>query len=325
MASDSIPGASETGEAGLVFEIQRYSTEDGPGIRTTVFFKQCPLQCAWCQNPESIDRKPSIQWFKVKCIGCGTCVDVCHQHAISLHEDGIHINRGACKACGDCVNACPSTALKQFGRVMTVEQLVKEVCKDKAYYDTSGGGVTVSGGEPCMQAAFVSRFLEACKREGLHTALDTCGMAGRPVLERLLDHVDLVLYDLKEIDPVNHERFTGVPNGVILENCAWIASACASRKKDLWIRTPVIPGYTATDDNIRGIARFIVNVLLNRVGRWDLLSFNNLASDKYSRMDIGPWKLCNASLLAKAEMDHFVQVARDEGVRDVSWSGLSRA
>jgi pyruvate formate lyase activating enzyme len=312
------------GTTAAIFEIQRYSTEDGPGIRTTVFFKQCPLRCVWCQNPEGIEREPSIQWYRIKCIGCESCVESCPERAIRKGDDGIRIDRNKCTACGSCVDACPSTALKEFGRAVPTGSLVDEVAKDLAYYKQSGGGVTASGGEPSMQPEAVARFLSACKARGISTAIETCGATTAAVFEMLLPHLDLVMYDLKEIDPAKHKAFTGMANDRILDNCRWLANHIDGSGKQLWIRTPLVPGYTATDENVIGIAKFIANDLGGKVQRWDLLAFNNLPADKYERMDKGKWALKAARLLTRREMEHFQSLARANGVPGVSWSGITR-
>lgn len=307
----------------IVFEIQKLSTEDGPGIRTTIFFKSCPLECAWCQNPEGIDRQPSIQWYKRKCIGCGTCVLTCPRDALARDDNGVHIDRDKCDACGACADACPGGAMKIFGTAWTLDVLLAEVAKDLAYYEKSGGGVTASGGEPMMQARFLAKFFERCKEQGISTAIETCGLASRSAFETVLPHVDLVMYDIKEIDPVKHEQFTGVGNDLVLANCTWIADELARTGKNLWIRTPVIPGFTATEENIRGIADFIVSNLNNQVERWDLLAFNNLPADKYKRLD-KPWVLNGQVLLKRTDMEWFQSIATSAGVANVHWSGLTR-
>jgi pyruvate formate lyase activating enzyme len=322
MADDS---TRTTATTAAIFEIQRYSTEDGPGIRTTVFFKQCPLRCAWCQNPEGVEREPSIQWYKVKCIGCESCVDACPEKAIMKDEAGIHIDRKKCKACSTCVDACPSTALKAFGRSIPIENLVNEVAKDLAYYTQSGGGITASGGEPLVQADAVARFLSACKVRNISTAIETCGATTTAVLDRLLPHVDLIMYDVKEIDPRKHLAFTGMSNDRILDNCRWLAAHVDGSEKQLWIRTPLVPGYTATEENVKGIAKFIATELKGKVHRWDLLAFNNLPADKYERMDKGKWVLKGAPLLTRREMEHYLSLAKASGVPLVCWSGITRA
>lgn len=308
-----------------IFEIQRMSTEDGPGIRTTVFFKQCPLRCVWCHNPESIDKKPSIEWYHAKCIGCLTCVDVCPEKAITFDEEGLHIDRSKCKACGTCVDNCPSTALRKLGDFWTLDTLVAEVEKDRAYYSKSGGGVTASGGEAALQTEFLTKFLRSLKEIGLQTALDTCGHLSKEKYKPLLPYVDLYLYDLKEIDPEKHKSFTGVSNERILENLIWLVDEAPKNNPNVkfWIRTPVIPCFTATDENIKGIGTFIIENLKNKVERWDLLSYNNLAKDKYQRMDL-KYECNDLDLMTEDEIEKFVAIAKATGVNNVHWDGLTK-
>jgi pyruvate formate lyase activating enzyme len=308
---------------GLVFEIQKMSTEDGPGIRTTIFMKQCPLKCVWCHNPESILKKPQLQWFKHKCIGCRTCIETCKQNALMLDKDGMHINREKCNSCGDCVNECPSTAMDMFGKWWNLDDLYHEIQKDKIYYITSNGGITISGGEPTVQSDFVLKFLKKCKENGISTALDTCGYASRTVYQTLLPFIDLVLLDIKEIDSEKHKIFTGVPNDLILENAIFMADYLKKNNKKLWIRTPIIPNYTATNENVKGIGEFIVKNLNNIPDRWDLLSFNNLCTAKYERLDMD-WPLKNLPLMSNKEIERFLELAKSTGVKNVQWSGLTR-
>ncbi|UYP44108.1 Choline trimethylamine-lyase activating enzyme [Candidatus Lokiarchaeum ossiferum] len=308
---------------GWVFEIQKLSTEDGPGIRTTIFFKECPLRCAWCHNPESIWKKPSIQWFKNKCIGCLSCLEVCQQKAIISSESGIKINREKCTACGECVEECPSTALKMIGKYWSVEDLYEEIAKDRAFYDKSGGGITISGGEPTLQMDFLLALLKKCKANGFSTALDTCGLSSQKNYLKLLPLVDIFLLDIKEIDSKKHKSFVGHPNEKILANIRWLAREIDNQEKQLWIRTPIIPRYTASDENIRGIASFIVEELDNKIERWDILAFNNLAAAKYARMNL-PWDFTQDKLFTQDEMEYYYDIAISIGVHNVKWSGLTR-
>ena len=318
-STDSIEleAATESGQArtGLVLNIQRMSTEDGPGIRTTVFFKGCSLACYWCHNPESISPKPQIQWFEVRCIGCKLCLAACEQRALSIAGGVVTIRRDLCQGCGACADVCPSTALELFGKPWDLDALVTEMLKDRVYFEQSGGGVTVSGGEPAVQPGFVGRFLEACQARGLHTALDTCGMCSRSALERLLPHTDLVLYDIKEIDPERHRRFTGRPNDRILENAKVVAERLrgASRPSEMWIRTPLVPRATATPENLEGIGRFIAEHLGVSVSRWELCAFNNLCRDKYARLG-ETWKCVDEPLLSRRDLNALGEVARASGV-----------
>ncbi|MBY8990815.1 MAG: glycyl-radical enzyme activating protein [Candidatus Lokiarchaeota archaeon] len=311
-------------ERGFIFNIQRFSTEDGPGIRTTVFFKQCPLNCLWCHNPESILKERQLEWFKHKCIGCNTCIDICKYKCLSFNENGLVIEREICIRCGDCSDECPSTALHMWGEYWDLNDLYSEIQKDKVYYTQSKGGITVSGGEPTVQSEFILKFLKLCKENSIHTALDTCGYAPEHIYKKLFPYVDLVLFDIKEIDPEKHQRFTNIPNDLILKNAIWIADYLNDNNKKLWVRTPIIPNYTATEENIKGIGDFIVNELKNFPERFDLLSFNRLCSEKYSRLDMD-WSLKKEPLMGKDEMEHFLKIAQSTGVKNPHWSGLTRS
>lgn len=315
-------------EKGLVLEIQRMSTEDGPGIRTTVFMKGCPLRCEWCHNPESISPEPQIQWIESRCIGCRTCGDVCPNGALEFSDSGVRINRRLCVGCGTCADECPSTALEIWGRYWFVNDLVREVAKDRVYFEQSGGGVTVSGGEATMQADFIENFLKGCRGEGLAVALDTCGLCSRNTLERLLPLVDMILFDLKMIDPNQHRRYTGVTNEQILENAIfagnWMKNNLTPRY--MWIRTPIIPGATDSGENIKGIGKFIAENLKGAVDRWELCAFNNLCRDKYLRLGTD-WVYGDCRLATAEKMEEIASWARETGVSPeiVNWSGSTRA
>ncbi|HNV46351.1 MAG TPA: glycyl-radical enzyme activating protein [Spirochaetota bacterium] len=312
---------------GLVLNIQRMSTEDGPGIRTTVFVKGCSLACAWCHNPESIPFERQIQWIETKCIGCRTCVKGCPQQALSDDAGVIALDRAACTLCGICVDECPALAMELLGTEWGVDELADEVEKDRSYFESSGGGVTISGGEPCMQPEFTAAFLRECTRRGLHTALDTCGLCRKEAFDAILPHADLVLYDIKEIDPVLHKRFTGSGNERMLENLKHVRDTIAKTgsKTKLWIRTPIIPNATARDENIAGIGAYIAENIAGAVERWELCAFNNLCRDKYRRLDL-EWDFGAEALLGRETMEHLANVARHSGVDPVivHWSGATK-
>jgi len=304
-------------ERGLIFNVQRFSTEDGPGIRTTVFMKGCPLRCPWCQNPEGMSPEPELVWYDVRCIGVRECLRACPEGALELTPDGMQIDRERCTSCGRCAEACPTAALEIIGRYWSPSALLMEVERDRPFYEESGGGVTVSGGEPMLQAGFVAEFFKLCHEAGIHTALDTCGYAPWDAFEMVLPYTDLVLYDLKLMDPGRHHALIGGSLELILNNARLIASS-----KPMWIRTPVIPGYTDEEANIKAIAKFIVDELPT-VERWELLAFNNLCIAKYRRLG-RPFALTGAPLMRKGEMEALVRVARSMGVERVVWSGLTK-
>ncbi len=312
---------------GIVLDIQRMSTEDGPGIRTTVFMKGCTLHCAWCHNPESISAKPQVQWIGSRCIGCGTCLDVCPEGAISDEGNGIQIDRGKCTGCGTCAEECPSTAMELLGNKWSVDDLAVELLKDRVYFEKSGGGVTIGGGESTFQAVFISSLLEKLSASGVHTAIDTCGQTSRDSLEKILPFTDLVLYDIKEIDSARHRNFTGIGNEKILDNIIYIGEYIKKNngRPELWIRTPVIPDATAREENIRGIGEFIARNLGDSVRRWELLAFNNLCEDKYLRLG-REWIYKKNKLMSRESMEYLYGVALKTGIRPdiVSWSGATK-
>ena len=301
---------------GRILHLQRLSTEDGPGIRTTVFFKGCPLRCTWCHNPESISPGPELQWLETRCIGCHTCLEACPTRCLEAGPEGIRIDRGRCSGCGLCAEACPGGALELLGRTVTVDELVAELLKDRAYYQASGGGVTASGGEPAMQPGFVAALLERLKAAGVSTALDTCGLAAPRALARILPHVDLVLFDLKEIDASRHRSFTGQDNEAILQTLLAVRDRVAGGASParLWIRTPLIPGATATRENLEGLGAWLAAHLDGLVERWELCAFNNLCRDKYRRLGL-EWQFATTPLLGGAELSYWAEVACQSGVR----------
>lgn len=265
-------------ERGIVFNIQRFSVHDGPGIRTTVFLKGCPLNCLWCHNPEGIASDPEIVRSPNRCIECGECVEVCPQ--------GLPIPGPAprselvdeCLVCGACAEACPCEARQVAGQEMTVEQVMAEILKDRIFFDESGGGVTFSGGEPLWQSSFLCELLEACREQGIHSVVDTSGLAPWVDLEPVADRTDLLLYDVKVIDDAAHRRFTGASNAQILANLRRLGE----RQRRIWIRIPVVPGLNDSPENLRATAELAAAV--PGVERVCLLPYHPLGEDKLRRL-----------------------------------------
>ncbi len=265
---------------GIIFDIKRYAIHDGPGIRTTVFLKGCPLACRWCHNPEGIQSAPFLTYQKGRCIRCAECVANCPEQAICLEPEGIVPSESPCTNCFTCTEICPSEARERVGRKLTARELLSEIQKDIPFYDTSGGGVTFSGGEPLMQAEFLIELLKLCGNEHIHRAVDTSGYAGSEALMSVAEHTDLFLYDLKMMDPDKHEKYTGVSNHLILDNLMQLAR----KRIDLIIRIPLIPGVNDDAENLDRIGLFM-NRLAN-VGKVHILPYHNFQKTKYTRFEM---------------------------------------
>lgn len=251
---------------GRIFNLQRYSLQDGPGLRTTVFLKGCPLACAWCHNPESQSPAPELILQEGRCIACGACYKVCGAGEVpSDHPEA-------------CVDACPTGARQLLGRETSVDDLVEEVLKDRLFFDQSGGGVTLSGGEPLMQPAFAIAVLDALRRKGVHTALDTCGLGRTEDLLEAAALADLVLFDLKHMDDAQHRRWTGAGNGAILANLERLGRS----HPQIWIRVPVVPGVNDDPSNLEATARFVASI--PAVRRLDLLPYHSIGAAKFRRL-----------------------------------------
>jgi pyruvate formate lyase activating enzyme len=264
---------------GIVFDVKKFSIHDGPGIRTTVFFKGCPLRCWWCHNPESQAPEPELVFRAGRCIGCRACEAVCVQSAISWDGDAISTDRENCTLCGDCVEVCYAEAREIAGREMTVAQVMAEIEQDIPFYDESGGGVTFSGGEPLLQRDFLLALLRACVEKEIHTAVDTCGFAPWAILDSIRKHVDLFLYDLKLMDEARHRKFTGVSNELILKNLQMLSA----QGHDIFLRVPIIPGINDDAENIRQIGTLAA--ALPHLKRVDILPYHRAAIEKYHRLD----------------------------------------
>lgn len=267
------------GDKGIIFNIQRFCTNDGPGIRTLVFLKGCPLRCAWCANPESQDPRPQLMIRRDLCIGCGTCETACPHEAISRAEDGrMKIAWSSCTQCFACVETCPAKALEKIGRYLTVYEVTSKVLEDSLFQDNSCGGVTISGGEPLFQSDFLCALLEDLKKHCRHIALETSGYAPRDRLSRVLPYTDLILFDIKCLDPVKHKYFTGVDNAIILEN-AFAAAAVVPT----WIRIPLMSGVNDSEEEIRSIARIAQE---GRFVGMNLLPYHDGGSRKRSQLGL---------------------------------------
>ena len=284
---------------GWIFDIKKFALHDGPGIRTTVFCKGCPLRCIWCHNPESLSPEAELSFSVDKCIGCGTCIDTCPNDAMRIDAGARTCNRDLCVQCGKCVAGCFSGALEMIGREVSVEDVMVEVRKDVQFYRTSGGGVTVSGGEPLMQSEFTTALLRQCQTEDFHTALDTSGQAPWESLEAAAAHADLVLYDLKHIDPAAHEQHTGARNDQILKNLRRLGGLGTP----IEIRMPIVPGLNDSGQDIDAAGEFISG--LDNVVGVRLLSYHRLAAAKYERLGCAN----PSGDLESPDADHLMQIA----------------
>ncbi|SDL52613.1 pyruvate formate lyase activating enzyme [Maridesulfovibrio ferrireducens] len=266
---------------GLVFDIQRFAVHDGGGIRTLVFLKGCPLKCKWCQNPESMSSKPEIMRIPHHCISCVKCATLCPEQAIVIKENfKVEIDRDKCTYCGECVENCYAGSMTIVGRYLTVDEVMEEVERDRPFYNTSGGGVTFSGGEPTLQSAFLLTALKEAHKRGLHTAIESCCFCAQETFAKVLEHTDLVLTDIKHMDSAKHEELTGVPNEQILSNI----KMAAERGKTLRIRIPLIPGCNDSEENIEATAQFVAS-LGGSVEGLDILPYHRLGEPKWEQLD----------------------------------------
>jgi pyruvate formate lyase activating enzyme len=292
---------------GTVINMQRFAMHDGPGIRTLVYLKGCPLRCLWCSTPHSQLRGFEILHDQNKCLQSGDCVEICEAQAITLSEEGIKINRDRCTKCRECVTACPNLALEMAGNYMTVDELFHEINKDSPFYKTSNGGVTVGGGEATMQHEFLTAFFKKCKEHEIHTAIETCGYVKWENLAMILEHLDLVHFDIKHMNSVTHKELTDVPNELILDNARKTAAL-----RPIIIRIPVIPGCNDSEENIAATARFAAELGDNFI-HLELMPYHNLGSHTFSKLD-RPYELSHLEPPSDEHMNHLKMVVESCGV-----------
>ena len=264
----------------VITNIQGYSIHDGPGIRTVVFFKGCPLSCKWCANPECISEKPQMGFIDTLCKQCGKCLDVCQNNAICINKNEFRINYSECSVCGKCKDACSYEAIVRYGNLMTIEEVWDAVRRDKMFYETSGGGVTVSGGEPLLHPYFVRALFELCREEDINTCVETCGNVKTDAFHEVLPVTDYFLFDLKHMDLETHKKYTGHTNDKIVKN----AKLLIERNADVLFRQPLIPGINDMEENIKATAGFLKSLGKNAL-RLQLMPYHRMGQSKYKSLN----------------------------------------
>lgn len=298
-------------EKAIITNIQRFSIHDGPGIRTVVFFKGCPLRCLWCANPETHLKKPEISWQPTKCIGCGYCYEHCPENALK-REDWLRVDKEKCTLCGQCISECFAGAIKLEGEEKTTQEILAEVLKDKAFFEESGGGITISGGEVLMQPEAASELLKMAKEAGITTAIETTGYAKREALDMVAAYCDTILYDVKHISSETHKKFTGVPNEIILDNIKYLAA----QEKNVIVRIPLIPTFNLSDELAGDLADFMNEAGLKTL---NVLPFHQLARGKYSSLN-KEYSFADVEPPTNEEVQHFADIVRNKGI-EVSIGG----
>jgi pyruvate formate lyase activating enzyme len=309
MKSETV--ARESGrsdDSRLVLSITRMTIHNGPGLRTLVLFKGCPLHCCWCSTPDSQKSEPELAFYPAKCIRCGLCAPVCPVHAITLVDGKPVIDRSICTVCGKCAEVCNAQALEILGHRMTVAQVVAEVAKDETVFKYSQGGVTISGGEPLFNPGFALKLLRAFKQEGINTGVGTCGQVPWSGLEPILPYVDFFLWDIKHMDPQQHKRLTGISNELILSN----ARAVAERHVPLYIRIPLIPGCNDSEENIRATAEFAKG--LSSLVEVDIMPLHHLGKSRYESLD-RPYPIGNLLLISEEQIQKTKSLIESYGLK----------
>ena len=292
---------------GIIFDCKRFAVHDGAGLRSTLFLKGCPLRCPWCQIPEGIAPEPALWHSPQTCVRCGGCVNACPEGALTLGER-IHVDRTRCTLCGRCVDACPAAAMSVQGRSVSAQDAAELLLRDRVFFGESGG-VTLSGGEVMLQWEFAAEVLTHCKKAGVNTTVESCLLASREAMEAMLPVTDQFLVDIKFLDPVLHKMHLGADNRAILENFEHLLA----RDADVLVRTPLIPGYTATDGNLRAIARYLRRASPHTP--WELLNFNPLCRSKYAALE-RTYPVSGGAFSA-AELAHFYDLLAREGITNI--------
>ena len=305
---------------GRIFDIKKFAVHDGPGIRSTLFLKGCPLSCIWCHNPEGIKLGINLWFFDNKCIRCGSCTAVCPKNALTLNiseKPAITINHELCDNCGLCTEECPTKAISFDGWEIDADEAVGELMQDQIFYQKSGGGITLSGGDPLLQHKFSLEVLKKCREKGVHTAIETSMYADDKIFKSFFDYVDLFIVDLKLFDNEEHKKYTGTDNSIIHSNFKNLIKA----GKNILVRIPLIPGITATDENIRSIGAFVYSI--SPETEVELINFNPLAENKYRLMGGNHKFLQVMKPYSEEQLDHFYSILSGIGINTKRETSLS--
>ncbi len=286
-----------------IFNIQKFSIHDGPGIRSVVFFKGCPLRCQWCSNPESLSTKPEIMWDISKCILCKKCENICPTKSISFPMDKFHFDNNTCNQCMSCIIQCPTKALDFYGEKMDIDKIMKEVLKDIDFYEESGGGVTLSGGEVMLHHNFALNLVKKLKEKKIHIAIETTGYAKSDVFQSLASNVDLILFDIKHYNSEKHKKYTGVNNEIILENLRW----AVKNNLEIIARIPIIPSVNNSLDDAREFSKLLKEIGIKKV---NLLPFHQFGEKKYENLSM-EYTMKDKKALHKEDLEDYLKIFQD--------------